>query len=94
MRSRLFFCLMENITTKEQELRLTKLLVRAIKNDQMSVFLGICSAGVDYVPKDSMRRILIDEVPASLEESETKRMISWISQALQAMTQAKDTANI
>ena len=60
----------------------------------MSVFLGICSAGVDYVPKDSMRRILIDEVPASLEESETKRMISWISQALQAMTQAKDTANI
>jgi len=85
---------MENITTKEQELRLTKLLVKAVKNDQMSVFLGICSAGADYVPKDSMRRILIDEVPASLELSETKKMISWISQALQAMTQAEDTANI
>ena len=94
MRSRLFFCLMTIMKDQAPEERITKLLVKAVKNDQMSTFLGICSAGVDCVPKDSMRRILIEEVPAFLELSETKKMISWISQALQAMTKTEDTANI
>ena len=95
MRSRLFFCLMKNTTEfQEQERRLTQLLVKAIKNDQKAVFLGICSAGVDYIPKESMRKVLIDDVPDSLEESETKKMISWISQALQAMKETDKAANI
>lgn len=86
---------MENTTEfQEQERRLTRLLAKAVKNDQMSVFLGICSAGVDYVPKESMRKILIDDVPDLLEESETKKMISWINQALQAMKQSDKAANI
>ena len=41
-----------------------------------------------------MRKVLIDDVPDSLEESETKKMISWISQALQAMKETDKAANI
>lgn len=85
---------MKDMTTEKKEERLTRLLAKAVKDDQMSVFLGLCSAGADYVPKDSMRRILTEEVPASLELSETKKMISWIGQALQAMKQSDKAANI
>lgn len=86
---------MENTSEFEElEKRLAKLLVKAIKNDHQGVFLGICSAGVDYVPRESMARILTKEVPALLNDDENSKMVDWINRASQAMTEAEDSANI